>query len=35
MGACRSTHFDVYRLGDVDEMDEIGYETISTARASA
>lgn len=19
-------HFDVYRLGDVDEMDEIGYE---------
>lgn len=32
--SCRSTddgslplyHFDVYRLGDVDEMDEIGYE---------
>lgn len=26
MGACRFYHFDVYRLGDVDEMDEIGYE---------
>ena len=26
-------HFDVYRIGDVEEMDEVGYKTISWAKA--
>ena len=25
-GRCPFYHFDVYRIGDVSEMDEIGYE---------
>ena len=25
-GVCRSINFDVYRIGDIEEMDEIGYE---------
>ena len=27
-------HFDVYRIGDPEEMDEIGYEDISTETVS-
>ena len=26
-------HFDVYRIGDVEEMDEIGYEDLFTEKA--
>lgn len=28
-------HFDVYRIGDVEEMEEIGYEDYFTDRACA
>lgn len=28
-------HFDVYRIGDVEEMDEIGYEDYFTGTVSA
>lgn len=28
-------HFDVYRIGDVEEMEEIGYEDYFTEKASA
>ena len=23
---CRCSHFDVYRIGDIEEMDEVGFE---------
>ena len=28
-------HFDVYRIGDIEEMDEIGYEDYFTGTVSA
>ena len=28
-------HFDVYRIGDVEEMEEIGYQDCFTVKASA
>ncbi len=34
-GVCRSIIFDVYRIGDIEEMDEIGYEDYFYGKWSA